>query len=101
MKDFYDGEVYEFTTLGRTFYISGKDINNNRMFIRDASGRFASEKNVRCPKCNKRATWDRHDPCIANLPGVKNACCGHGVDEGYIQFENGVTIRGIFEVDEK
>jgi len=46
-----------------------------------------------CPKCGKTATNDGHDPCLANLTGVKNACCGHGVQEGYIQFQNGTTIR--------
>jgi hypothetical protein len=37
-----------------------------------------------------------HDPCIENLPGVLYACCGHGVEPGYISFENGVIIRGVF-----
>ena len=35
------------------------------------------------------------DPCIGLLPGVDNACCGHGdPSESYIQFSNGVTVRG-------
>jgi hypothetical protein len=37
------------------------------------------------------------DPCIAGLPGVAYACCGHGGElGGYILFENGlrVTISG-------
>ena len=33
------------------------------------------------------------DPCLGMLPGVNFACCGHGTDNGYIAFENGVTIR--------
>lgn len=34
------------------------------------------------------------DPCIAGLPGVKFACCGHGGQSpGYVTFENGVTVR--------
>ena len=50
----------------------------------------------KCPKCNKCPTKEGHDPCIANLPGVKAACCGHGTEEGYFMFENGVVIRGKF-----
>lgn len=50
-----------------------------------------------CLKCNLKPTKDHHDPCIANLEGVKNACCGHGVVHGYVQFENGIVIRGFFE----
>ena len=55
--------------------------------------------NLICPKCKKLPTKDAHDPCIKNLPGVKFACCGHGVSEGYIWFENGVIVRGNFEIE--
>jgi hypothetical protein len=51
-----------------------------------------------CPKCGELPTKKGHDHCLANLPGVKNACCGHGVEEGYIQFKNGITIRGFFKI---
>ncbi|HEC66912.1 MAG TPA: hypothetical protein ENI23_16680 [bacterium] len=36
-----------------------------------------SEKR-KCPCCNQFQTENGHDPCIANLPGIKSACCGHG-----------------------
>lgn len=51
-----------------------------------------------CPRCEKLPTGKGHDPCIANLPGVRNACCGHGVGPGYVQFTNGRTIRGDFDL---
>jgi hypothetical protein len=50
-----------------------------------------------CIRCGQMPTKDGHDACIANLPGVRNACCGHGVQQGYVQFENGKVIRGYFE----
>ena len=49
-----------------------------------------------CVKCGKRATRKGHDPCIANLPGVNHACCGHGTKEAYVVFENGMRIEGKF-----
>jgi hypothetical protein len=52
-----------------------------------------------CPKCGRHQTGDGHDPCIANLPGVRAACCGHGVQPGYVAFENGTVIRGVFEIE--
>lgn len=60
----------------------------------------------KCNKCQMSITNEGHDPCIANLPGVKFACCGHGVrEDSYITFDNGITIRGFvvddFEFDEK
>jgi hypothetical protein len=43
----------------------------------------------KCPKCEKNTTLDGHDPCIANLPNVQFACCGHGIQgDAYIKFEN-------------
>ena len=48
-----------------------------------------------CGKCGEITTKQGHDPCIADLPEVRNACCGHGNDcEAYIQFENGGSIAG-------
>lgn len=41
-----------------------------------------------CPKCGECETEEGHDPCIANLPGVRNACCGHGRKHRYIQLDN-------------
>lgn len=51
-----------------------------------------------CPKCGKNFikndddTGGWIDPCLGKLPGVKAACCGHGVENGYVYFENGPTI---------
>lgn len=51
-------------------------------------------KDRACGRCGKLSTEKDHDFCISNLPGVVNACCGHGErEESYIQFENGVVIR--------
>jgi hypothetical protein len=46
-----------------------------------------------CHQCGQTATPEGHDPCLDTLPGVKYACCGHGIREGYIAFENGVVLR--------
>jgi len=54
-----------------------------------------------CRKCGRifdSSNSGEADPCMGELPGVDNACCGHGVpSEAYIRFINGMTIRG-FEV---
>ena len=42
-----------------------------------------------CGRCGKNATPEGHDACMANLPGVVNACCGHGHGLSYIMFEDG------------
>lgn len=37
-----------------------------------------------CIKCNQYQNKDGHDYCISNLPNVSHACCGHGLDDGYV-----------------
>lgn len=52
-----------------------------------------------CGHCKKPDREDDIDACLGVLPGVANACCGHGQQkESYIQFENGMTVRG-FKID--
>ena len=53
-----------------------------------------SKHKLPCVKCGKLPTKEGYDPCLGTLPGVIDACCGHGVKEAYIIFGNGVTIRG-------
>jgi hypothetical protein len=50
-----------------------------------------------CPKCNQFQTSDGHDPCISNLPGIEHACCGHGVEQGYLVFSDGRIFRGLLD----
>lgn len=37
-----------------------------------------------------------HDPCIAELPGVLSACCGHGRSEPYVQFPGPVVNECVY-----
>ncbi len=54
-----------------------------------------------CLKCGKifnGSNIGKADPCLGELPGVDNACCGHGIrEDSYIRFKNGVIIKG-FEI---
>lgn len=52
-----------------------------------------------CKRCGQMPTPDGHDACIGHLPGVIGACCGHGVEVGYITFEDGTILRGNFVID--
>jgi len=47
-----------------------------------------------CKRCGKLFEYGP-DPCLGNLPGVDNACCGHGdSSHAYIRFTNGIIIEG-------
>jgi hypothetical protein len=78
---------------GHGYYYDGEDIE----FYIDNKEDTSTERP--CVRCGKMPTKEGHDACLGNLPGVIAACCGHGVDEGYIAFKNGITIRGNFNID--
>jgi len=56
----------------------------------------AAEVELRtCRACGAQAGPDRPDACLGKLPGVIEACCGHGdTRQAYILFKSGVIIRG-------
>lgn len=77
-------------------------INGNKIHLNGEPGEWFYEDGIStksgkrpCPVCKKMPTEEGHDGCLKELPGVLNACCGHGVQEGYIHFENGVILRFI------
>jgi len=59
-----------------------------------------SDQPSKCLQCKKSFKKDPdpnnnywYDPCLGILPGVSDACCGHGVEDGYISFKNGIVLR--------
>jgi len=48
-----------------------------------------------CGHCGKPPTAEDHDACLGTLPGVVNACCGHGeVKSAYVDFDDGRRLSG-------
>ena len=37
-----------------------------------------------CAKCGRPPTPEGHDACLGYIEGAVAACCGHGVEDGYI-----------------
>lgn len=61
---------------------------------------YDAAKRVPCVTCGRCPTEEGHDACIANLPGVLFACCGHGVLEPksrhshcYLAFDDGLVLH--------
>ena len=47
-----------------------------------------------CGRCD-RHNRHGHDHCLGTLPGVINACCGHGQDEeAYVVLDDGTRMSG-------
>lgn len=84
------------TSLGHTIAV----LDDGSEYYYDTMEPFDEEFPTRsCIRCGKFPTVEGYDSCLGDLPGVDFACCGHGVEDGYISFKNGITIRGKFEVD--
>ncbi len=50
---------------------------------------------LHCAHCDRTCGPSDDDPCIEALPGVMNACCGHGKPENaYVQFSPTHRIGG-------
>ena len=37
-----------------------------------------------CPFCGRLPTSEGYDGCLGYIPGAWSACCGHGVETGYV-----------------
>jgi hypothetical protein len=44
-----------------------------------------------CPRCLQLRV-NGQDPCIADLPNVRSACCGHGVTYPYVVLNDGTQL---------
>jgi hypothetical protein len=49
-----------------------------------------------CGACGAaRPATEAPDPCLGTLPGIYNACCGHGFREyAYLQWPDGTRVGG-------
>lgn len=53
---------------------------------------FEDEPDRPCIRCGKKPTKEGHDACLGHIPGVKSACCGHGVSEPILMKEEDETL---------
>ena len=54
---------------------------------RDDGSTFRYVDPLPCPLCDRLPLPGGEDPCLGVLPGVRNACCGHGLHPPVIKFE--------------
>lgn len=59
-------------------------LENKQIWIYEDTGKEINGKRS-CRRCKKLPTKEGYDACLGRLKGVKNACCGHGQEKGYIQ----------------
>lgn len=79
MKNYAHGHEIELDTItGEWYYRDTKEpvFGSNRA----------------CVRCGALPTENGHDACIANLPNVRAACCGHGKSGAYVMYNDGRLI---------
>lgn len=71
------------------------------------NGRFAASRSAPggdrcCILCGEPATPEGCDACLGPIEGAQAACCGHGLDRGYVLWDDGtneptplVTLDGL------
>lgn len=82
---------------------NGEEVYEGYWVFEDTGERLpATGGKVRpCKKCGKVFPLGEGevDPCLGVLPGVDNACCGHGISKAsYIRFTNGMIIQGFTDM---
>ena len=66
---------------------------------RDTRQAVYSDPERGCGHCGEPNSPEGHDACIARLPGVINACCGHGdTREAYVMFDADRRLSGAVAV---
>ncbi len=88
---------YEDTMKGHSMIL--KPVGDTYELVYKDNGLSVIESDPRaCTKCGRKSGYREPDLCLSKLPGVKNACCGHGdIKNAYIEFDNGIVVRG-FEI---
>jgi len=43
-----------------------------------------SQEERPCARCGRMPTAEGYDACLGHIDGATSACCGHGVEKGYI-----------------
>lgn len=71
-----------------------EEIDGQFYYVDNGEPTVTTWKDRPCGHCGKHNSPQGHDACLGTLPGVMNACCGHGdANQAYIQFENGVHLH--------
>lgn len=81
MSNYWRGHEIEFVNDQWVYSVNKKPVKEN--------------PSIYCGHCGRSPTIEGHDGCLGTIPGIKNACCGHGItDQAYVQFFDDIRISG-------
>ncbi len=95
--------IARMSTFYGGFKMKKETHKGHEVYVKDDTWYYSSDdkpvsenwKSRGCGLCNKLDIIDGHesyDACLGRLPGVMNACCGHGDSSAYIQLPGGKVL---------
>ena len=92
--------------MAREYIYRGHAITfKNGAWVYDTGELVSNDPGRPCGHCGRPVTPEGHDGCLGTLPGVNNACCGHGDPaQAYVQYTDGRRVGGDvvhFEIDKR
>ena len=82
-------QIWHSTSKGYKFF----NVDGTSMWFYENTLTIREILNIPCAYCKLLPTKDGHDACLDTIPGCVGACCGHGVEFGYIGMQ---TIQESF-----
>ena len=87
-----------------TGYMTRGELHSQGHIVVPTSGRWlyvdtgeTTDKKRPCKKCKCFPTPEGYDACLGHIPGARSACCGHGVEPGYVlwndRFRDELPVR--------
>jgi hypothetical protein len=83
MPQYFEGHLI---TGGRSYSHGWPTIFDGEVWLYADTGEPANKQRP-CRRCGRMPTPEGHDACLGTIPGAVSACCGHGVEDGYMVTE--------------
>ena len=91
----YQGGTWAYLDDGvvAQFYVHGWPVvfrDGQRYYV--DTGECAEGNPRPCSRCGRMPTPEGYDACLGYIPGAAGACCGHGVEPGYVCMQDGIRM---------
>lgn len=83
---------------GHEIFLNTKD---NEWYYTETNTKVSDNEDIECLRCKKQSIGDV-DFCLYNLKDcgfIVSACCGHGVEKGYIMLKDGRRFEEVIYDD--
>lgn len=88
-----DMELHMGWHRGHQMFLS--ELGRDWLYV-DTGSKVSNDPKRTCGHCGLDDTPEGHDGCLGDLPGMRNACCGHGREQdAYLVTDDGIRLDGL------